>query len=60
MILLTGREDSSGLRLTYTPSLRTMDMGTFQLGLVHGIALPPHANQFMVTSYCDDQCMTKV
>lgn len=56
----TGHIDSSGIRITYTPTLRTYDSGTFEVGMVQGIAVPPGDNGFAVHSYCLGDCTGQV
>ncbi|XP_067938987.1 DBH-like monooxygenase protein 1 [Watersipora subatra] len=48
--------DSSGLRVTYTPTVREHEAAVFPVGLVEGIAVPPAAEKFKIVSYCDGSC----
>ncbi|XP_030623764.1 dopamine beta-hydroxylase [Chanos chanos] len=56
--LISGRRDSSGIRLFYTPSLRRYDAGIMELGLVYTpvMAVPPRQSQFHLTGYCTAKC----
>ncbi|KAJ6619009.1 hypothetical protein lerEdw1_014923 [Lerista edwardsae] len=55
---LKGRQDSSGIRLYYTASLRRYDAGIMELGLVYTpvMAIPPGESHFHLTGYCTDKC----
>ncbi|XP_056146432.1 dopamine beta-hydroxylase [Lampris incognitus] len=57
-LLLSGRQDSSGIRLLYTPSLRRYDAGIMELGLVYTpvMAVPPKQHSFHLTGYCTSKC----
>ncbi|KAM3874355.1 dopamine beta-hydroxylase [Diretmus argenteus] len=57
-LLLSGRRDSSGIRLFYTPSLRRYDAGIMELGLVYTpiMAVPPKQHSFHLTGYCTSKC----
>ncbi|XP_062333527.1 dopamine beta-hydroxylase [Osmerus eperlanus] len=57
-LLLSGRRDSSGIRLFYTPALRKYDAGIMELGLVYTpiMAIPPREHSFQLTGYCTDKC----
>ncbi|XP_077593787.1 dopamine beta-hydroxylase [Stigmatopora nigra] len=57
-LLLSGRRDSSGIRLHYTPSLRRYDAGIMELGLVYTpiMAVPPKQQHFYLTGYCNSKC----
>ncbi|XP_076875205.1 dopamine beta-hydroxylase [Brachyhypopomus gauderio] len=57
-LLISGRRDSSGIRLWYSPSLRRFDAGIMELGLVYTpvMAIPPHQNSFQLTGYCTAKC----
>ncbi|KAI4876393.1 hypothetical protein NFI96_017858 [Prochilodus magdalenae] len=57
-LLISGRRDSSGIRLWYTPSLRRFDAGIMELGLVYTpvMAVPPHQDSFPLTGYCTAAC----
>ncbi|KAG7322978.1 hypothetical protein KOW79_014324 [Hemibagrus wyckioides] len=55
---ISGRRDSSGIRLWFTPSLRRFDAGIMELGLVYTpvMAVPPHQHTFQLTGYCTAEC----
>ncbi|XP_066466871.1 dopamine beta-hydroxylase [Tiliqua scincoides] len=55
---LKGRQDSSGIRLYYTASLRPYNAGIMELGLVYTpvMAIPPDESHFHLTGYCTDKC----
>ncbi|XP_016144316.1 dopamine beta-hydroxylase-like [Sinocyclocheilus grahami] len=57
-LLISGRSDSSGIRLWYTPSLRRFDAGIMELGLVYTpvMAIPPRQLSFQLTGYCTAKC----
>uniref|UniRef100_A0A8C6VZS4 Dopamine beta-hydroxylase n=1 Tax=Nothobranchius furzeri TaxID=105023 RepID=A0A8C6VZS4_NOTFU len=57
-LLISGRRDSSGIRLHYTPSLRRYDAGIMELGLVYTpiMAIPPKQPIFYLTGYCTSKC----
>uniref|UniRef100_A0A9J7XYZ0 Dopamine beta-hydroxylase n=1 Tax=Cyprinus carpio carpio TaxID=630221 RepID=A0A9J7XYZ0_CYPCA len=57
-LLISGRRDSSGIRLWYTPSLRRFDAGIMELGLVYTpvMAIPPRQRSFQLTGYCTAKC----
>ncbi|XP_062869784.1 dopamine beta-hydroxylase [Trichomycterus rosablanca] len=57
-LLISGRHDSSGIRLWFTPSLRRFDAGIMELGLVYTpvMAIPPHQRNFQLTGYCTSKC----
>uniref|UniRef100_UPI003AAECD8A dopamine beta-hydroxylase n=1 Tax=Centroberyx gerrardi TaxID=166262 RepID=UPI003AAECD8A len=57
-LILSGRRDSSGIRLYYTPSLRRYDAGIMELGLVYTpvMAVPPKQHSFHLTGYCTSKC----
>ncbi|XP_055929694.1 dopamine beta-hydroxylase-like [Argiope bruennichi] len=56
--LKEGVIDSSGIKLTYTPSLRQHDAGVMELGLeyTNKMAIPPHQADFKLTGYCVAEC----
>ncbi|GFX62343.1 tyramine beta-hydroxylase [Trichonephila clavipes] len=56
--LKDGVVDSSGITLTYTPSLRDHDAGVMELGLeyTNKMAIPPHQPDFTLTGYCVAEC----
>ncbi|CAL1263625.1 unnamed protein product [Larinioides sclopetarius] len=56
--LKEGVIDSSGIKLTYTPSLREYDAGVMELGLeyTNKMAIPPHQADFKLTGYCVAEC----
>ncbi|XP_053552214.1 dopamine beta-hydroxylase [Bombina bombina] len=55
---LKGLQDSSGIRLHYTPTLRKYDAGIMELGLVYTpvMAIPPRQKDFILSGYCTDRC----
>uniref|UniRef100_A0A8C5H6L5 Dopamine beta-hydroxylase n=1 Tax=Gouania willdenowi TaxID=441366 RepID=A0A8C5H6L5_GOUWI len=57
-LLISGRLDSSGIRLHYTPSLRRYDAGIMELGLVYTpiMAIPPKQHSFYLSGYCTSKC----
>ncbi|XP_038548122.1 dopamine beta-hydroxylase-like [Micropterus salmoides] len=57
-LLISGRRDSSGIRLHYTPSLRRYDAGIMELGLVYTpvMAIPPKQHTFYLNGYCTSKC----
>ncbi|XP_060931271.1 dopamine beta-hydroxylase [Limanda limanda] len=57
-LLISGRRDSSGIRLHYTPSLRRFDAGIMELGLVYTpiMAIPPKQHSFYLSGYCTSKC----
>ncbi|XP_072515362.1 dopamine beta-hydroxylase [Salminus brasiliensis] len=57
-LLISGRRDSSGIRLWYTPSLRRFDAGIMELGLVYTpvMAVPPRQSSFPLSGYCTAAC----
>ncbi|KAM3599493.1 uncharacterized protein V6R79_006896 [Siganus canaliculatus] len=57
-LLISGRRDSSGIRLYYTPSLRHYDAGIMELGLVYTpiMAVPPRQHNFYLSGYCTSKC----
>uniref|UniRef100_A0A3P8WJ24 Dopamine beta-hydroxylase n=1 Tax=Cynoglossus semilaevis TaxID=244447 RepID=A0A3P8WJ24_CYNSE len=57
-LLMSGRRDSSGIRLYYTPSLRRYDAGVMELGLVYTplMAIPPKQHNFYLRGYCTPKC----
>eukprot|EP00064_Thunnus_orientalis_P008424 superscaffoldBa00000999_g8447 len=57
-LLISGRSDSSGIRLYYTPSLRRYDAGIMELGLVYTpiMAIPPKQHTFYLSGYCSSKC----
>ncbi|XP_035207387.1 dopamine beta-hydroxylase-like [Stegodyphus dumicola] len=56
--LKEGLVDSSGVTLSYTPSLREYDAGVMELGLEYTdkMAIPPHQPDFALTGYCVAEC----
>ncbi|CAG04874.1 unnamed protein product, partial [Tetraodon nigroviridis] len=61
-LLISGRRDSSGIRLHYTPSLRRYDAGIMELGLVYTpiMAVPPKQHTFYLSGYCSSKCTQAV
>ncbi|CAK6959330.1 dopamine beta-hydroxylase [Scomber scombrus] len=57
-LLISGRHDSSGIRLHYTPNLRRYDAGIMELGLVYTpiMAIPPKQHTFYLNGYCSSKC----
>uniref|UniRef100_A0AAQ5XF28 Dopamine beta-hydroxylase n=1 Tax=Amphiprion ocellaris TaxID=80972 RepID=A0AAQ5XF28_AMPOC len=57
-LIISGRSDSSGIRLHYTPSLRRYDAGIMELGLVYTpiMAVPPKQHTFYLSGYCTSKC----
>ncbi|KAJ8401960.1 hypothetical protein AAFF_G00375410 [Aldrovandia affinis] len=57
-LIISGRQDSSGIRLYYTPTLRKYDAGIMELGLVYTpvMAIPPREQHFLLTGYCTAKC----
>ncbi|XP_033832287.1 dopamine beta-hydroxylase isoform X1 [Periophthalmus magnuspinnatus] len=57
-LIISGRRDSSGIRLHYTPSLRKYDAGIMELGLVYTpiMAVPPRQQAFDLSGYCTSKC----
>ncbi|XP_034048172.1 dopamine beta-hydroxylase [Thalassophryne amazonica] len=57
-LLISGRQDSSGIRLHFTPTLRRYDAGIMELGLVYTpiMAIPPGQHSFQLTGYCTSKC----
>ena len=53
--------DSSGLRITYTPTLRKHDSGTLEIGAAstNYLIIPPHIKDFRSTGFCSAACMNK-
>lgn len=62
MLLYTGLIDSSGIKLTYTATLREYDAGVMELGLEYTdkMAIPPHQSDFSLTGYCVAECTRAV
>lgn len=58
----SGRRDSSGIRLHYTPTLRPYDAGIMELGLVYTpiMAVPPRQHAFDLSGYCSSRCTQTV
>ncbi|KAM9323410.1 dopamine beta-hydroxylase-like [Pholidichthys leucotaenia] len=57
-LLMSGKQDSSGIRLHYTPSLRRYDAGIMELGLVYTpvMAIPPRQQTFYLSGFCTSKC----
>ncbi|XP_064598301.1 DBH-like monooxygenase protein 1 homolog [Liolophura sinensis] len=53
--------DSSGLRLTLTPSLRQHDAGTLVVGMTSSPSqvIPPFADDFRIDGHCVPECLAK-
>jgi len=54
--LISGRSDTSGIRLTYTPTRRTQSAGLLQIGYINGIFVPPNTDEFNLVAYCGSTC----
>jgi hypothetical protein len=56
--LLSGRRDSSGLRLWHTGNLRQFDAGTFILGSRpdYKVLIPPRQKEYKVVTHCHPKC----
>ena len=52
--------DSSGLRLSYTPTLRKYDVDMVVMGTIMGIFVPPRTPEFTVTGFCHGSCSQEV
>ncbi|XP_019633120.1 PREDICTED: DBH-like monooxygenase protein 1 homolog [Branchiostoma belcheri] len=54
--------DSSGIRIHYTPVLRTHDGGVLQIGaeVSPTMMIPPGADRFNVYAYCSSSCLQEV
>lgn len=57
-LIISGRSDSSGIRLHYTTSLRSSDAGIMELGLVYTpiMAVPPKQQTFSLSGFCTSKC----
>ncbi|XP_043920219.1 DBH-like monooxygenase protein 1 [Protopterus annectens] len=57
-----GLTDSSGLRLFYTPELRTYDAGIIETGVWVSLyhMIPPHVPAFVSEGHCPSECVTEV
>ena len=55
-----GLTDSSGFKLTYTPTLRDNDVGVLEIGMVSGIVVPPRPDRFQAVAFCDGSCTQEV
>ncbi|KAM6985588.1 dopamine beta-hydroxylase [Aplochiton taeniatus] len=57
-LIISGRRDSSGVRLHYTPTLRRLDAGIMELGLAYTplMAIPPKQSSFPLTGFCTSKC----
>lgn len=58
----TGRVDSSGIQLHYTPRPRPYDAGIMELGLEYTakMAIPPAMPSFTLAGYCIPECTALV
>lgn len=55
-----GRVDSSGLRITYTTTLREYDVGVIEVGNIvspYEVFIPPNAESFLNVGYCPASCL---
>ncbi|KAM9306602.1 LOW QUALITY PROTEIN: dopamine beta-hydroxylase [Pholidichthys leucotaenia] len=61
-LLHSGRRDSSGIRLHYTPSLRRYDAGIMELGLAYTpvMAISPRQETFYLSGFCSSKCTQTV
>lgn len=57
---IVGKIDSSGIRFIYTPTLRTQEAATVQVGNIYGIFVPPQADDFTIVAYCHSTCTSQV
>nr|XP_039270018.1 DBH-like monooxygenase protein 1 homolog [Styela clava] len=58
--LISGARDSSGIRFTYTPTLRENDIGIMLVGCEaygHELIIPPGAESFTSIGHCTDACL---
>lgn len=55
-----GRDDTSGIRLTYTPTRRSQSAGLLQIGNIDGIFVPPQIDEFNIVAYCGSTCTNQV
>ena len=60
IITVVGRADSSGIRLTYSPTLRENDVGGMSIGNIEQIFVPPNSGDFRIVSYCHETCTQEV
>lgn len=53
-----GREDSSGVRFSYTSNLREYDAGIFAVGEAVGsfMIIPPKQESWLSVGYCSKEC----
>jgi len=58
--LLTGRKDNSGIRMTFTPTLRPYDAAIVAVGGIHGITVPPGVEDFQYHGICTGECSGKL
>eukprot|EP00058_Branchiostoma_floridae_P006570 XP_002592058.1 hypothetical protein BRAFLDRAFT_104768 [Branchiostoma floridae] len=58
-LLVSGIQDSSGIRLTYTPELRDNDLGTLEVGVLVNKyhVVPPRVPEFTSAGFCNPQCL---
>ncbi|XP_015783011.1 dopamine beta-hydroxylase-like [Tetranychus urticae] len=54
----SGIKDNSGIRLYYTPNLRTYDVGVLEIGLTYNDknSIPPNSSSFILSGYCVTEC----
>nr|XP_039269063.1 DBH-like monooxygenase protein 1 homolog [Styela clava]XP_039269064.1 DBH-like monooxygenase protein 1 homolog [Styela clava] len=58
--ILSGVRDSSGIRFTYTSTLRQYEIGIIQVGnMVNGLQhlIPPGVESFLSIGHCTDSCV---
>ena len=60
--IFIGIVDSSGIRITATPTIRQYDAGILEAGaVVNRLQLvPPHEKAFVSKSYCNKECLQRV
>ncbi|GMI03346.1 hypothetical protein TrLO_g13982 [Triparma laevis f. longispina] len=52
--------DSSGLRMHYTPNLRPNDVGVMYTGALPGIDIPPGEDSYELNARCPSHCTTQI
>lgn len=58
LVVYAGREDSSGVRFSYTSNLREYDAGIFAVGEAIGsfMIIPPKQESWLSVGYCSKEC----
>lgn len=58
MSIRTGRQDSSGVRFSYSPNLRQYDAGIFAVGdaVTPFMVIPPKQESWLTVGYCPKVC----